>query len=128
LLTYQTLSDSALLQSRGDRLRFLRILGSGQGSAAADAAMAEAIARLEAGIAALDQVIEDAIAPDWKLGTSTISLGLSRSWSPAILAGVRQKLYLSQCSDFLDQLSDPDRLLPLWYHGNGSIWRVELSV
>jgi hypothetical protein len=26
LLTYQTLSDSALLQSRGDRLRFLRIL------------------------------------------------------------------------------------------------------
>ena len=26
MLTYQTLSDSALLQSRGDRLRFLRIL------------------------------------------------------------------------------------------------------
>jgi acetaldehyde dehydrogenase/alcohol dehydrogenase len=30
LLTYQTLSDSALLQSRGDRLRFLRILVFGE--------------------------------------------------------------------------------------------------
>ena len=38
--------------------------GSGQESAAADAAMAGVIARLEAEIAALDQAIEDAIGQD----------------------------------------------------------------
>jgi transposase len=41
--------------------------GSGQESAAADAAMAGVIARLEAEIAALDQAIKDAIGQDGEL-------------------------------------------------------------
>src|SRR3954452_21047704 len=43
--------------------------GSGQDTAAADAAMAGVIARLEAEIAVLDQVIEDAIGQDKDLQT-----------------------------------------------------------
>jgi flagellin-like hook-associated protein FlgL len=42
---------------------------SGQDTAAADAAMAAVISRLEAEIAALDQVIEDAIGQDKDPGT-----------------------------------------------------------
>ena len=51
------------------RVEWANRRGSGQDTAAADAAMAGVIARLEAEIAALDQVIEDAIGQDKDLQT-----------------------------------------------------------
>ena len=51
------------------RVEWTNRRGSGQDTAAADAAMAGVIARLEAEIAVLDQVIEDAIGQDKDLQT-----------------------------------------------------------
>jgi transposase len=51
------------------RVEWTNRRGSGQGSTAADAAMAAVITRLEAEIAALDQAIEDAIGQDEDLRT-----------------------------------------------------------
>jgi transposase len=51
------------------RVEWTNRRGSGQDTAAADAAMAGVIARLEAEIAALDQAIEDAIGQDEDLQT-----------------------------------------------------------
>ena len=52
------------------RVEWANRRGSGQDTAAADAAMAAVISRLEAEIAALDQVIEDAIGQDKDLQTT----------------------------------------------------------
>ena len=54
------------------RVEWANRRGSGQDTAAADAAMAGVIARLEAEIAALDQAIKDAMVRTGNCGPGTI--------------------------------------------------------
>jgi len=85
------------------RVEWTNRRGSGQGTAAADAAMAGVIARLEAEIAALDQAIEDAIGQDEAvqarhdllvsvpgIGTHTAAVILSELPGPEVLHTARE--------------------------------------
>jgi transposase len=85
------------------RVEWTNRRGSGQGSTAADAAMAGVITRLEAEIVALDQAIEDAIGQDKDLqtrhdllisvpgiGTHTAAVILSELPSPEVLRTARE--------------------------------------
>jgi transposase len=85
------------------RVEWTNRRNSGQGSAAADAAMAAVIARLEAEIVALDQAIEDAIGQNEDLrarhdllisvpgiATHTAAVILSELPGPAVLRTARE--------------------------------------